>query len=181
MVKNVLFPAKKRLIKTFCALPGRQIGLLCKISLQRGKTHGKSQPHISRNKSENDCRHTADSGGGGRRHRHLGEKDAARSAGRAFGRCRSCELQPITAVSADGCRLRLKMSLEPQNRTETGRILALEKQIAANIAAGLRQYPCRDLSPGADPRILHGELRKQIDHAIAPAKIKNIRFSRLSE
>ena len=94
---------------------------------------------------------------------------------------RSCELQPITAVSADGCRLRLKMSLEPQNRTETGRILALEKQIAANIAAGLRQYPCRDLSPGADPRILHGELRKQIDHAIAPAKIKNIRFSRLSE
>lgn len=94
---------------------------------------------------------------------------------------RSCELQPITAVSADGCRLRLKMSLEPQNRTETGRNLALEKQIAANIAAGLRQYPCRDLSPGADPRILHGELRKQIDRAIAPAKIKNIRFSRLSE
>ena len=73
---------------------------------------------------------------------------------------RSCELQPITAVSADGCRLRLKMSLEPQNRTETGRILALEKQIAA---------------------ILHGELRKQIDRVIAPAKIKNIRFSRLSE
>ena len=90
-------------------------------------------------------------------------------------------VQPITAVSADGCRLRLKMSLEPQNRTEPGRILALEKQIAANIAAGLRQYPCRDLSPGADPRILHGELRKQIDRAIAPAKIKNIRFSRLSE
>ena len=84
-------------------------------------------------------------------------------------------------LSADGCRLRLKMSLEPQNRTETGRNLALEKQIAANIAAGLRQYPCRDLSPGADPRILHGELRKQIDRAIAPAKIKNIRFSRLSE
>lgn len=94
---------------------------------------------------------------------------------------RSCELQPITAVSADGCRLRLKMSLEPQNRTETGRILALEKQIAANIAAGLRQYPCRDLSPGADPQILHRELRKQINRAIAPAKIKNIFFSRLSE
>lgn len=103
------------------------------------------------------------------------------SPGRVSADGRSCELQPITAVSADGCRLRLTMSLEPQNRSETGRILALERQIAANIAAGLKQYPCRDLSPGADPRILHGELRKQIDRAIAPAKIKNIRFSKVFE
>lgn len=60
---------------------------------------------------------------------------------------RSCELQPITAVSADGCRLRLKMSLEPQNRTETGRILALENKSPPTLPPASGNIPAATCRP----------------------------------
>lgn len=70
---------------------------------------------------------------------------------------RSCELQPITAVSAPtAARLRLKMSLEPQNRTETGRTSPWKNKspptsppVSGNIpAATCRPAPIRGFCTG---------------------------------
>lgn len=90
-----------------------------------------------------------------------------------------CELPVVNITTADNQKFGLKIAVKPHLNADFRLISDAAAKISGNIAASLKRYPYRDLAPQSNPHLLHKELRKQINRAIAPRTVKDIIFSRL--